>query len=137
MKKPTLEQMKAWRDKATERLSVLARNNAIEEPIESGEECYQLGDDCCKPDGYGQFCWVTEDQFDSVLPPGIEHDRYVAMTNTFDFDGEAKEWADNWNDPEYWDDAADEALGDGQADGAYWTTRDEDPADANSCISSN
>lgn len=127
MKKPTLEQMKAWRDKATERLSVLARNNAIEEPIESGEECYQLGDDCCKPDGYGQFCWVTEDQFDSVLPPGIEHDRYVAMTNTFDFDGEAKEWADNWNDPEYWDDAADEALGDGQADGAYWTTRDEDP----------
>lgn len=111
MKKPTLEQMKAWRDKATERLSVLARNNAIEEPIESGEECYQLGDDCCKPDGYGQFCWVTEDQFDSVLPPGIEHDRYVAMTNTFDFDGEAKEWADNWNDPEYWDDAADEALG--------------------------
>lgn len=132
MKKPTLEQMKAWRDKATEQLSVLARNNAIEEPIESGEECYQLGDDCCKPDGYGQFCWVTEDQFDSVLPPGIEHDRYVAMTNTFDFDGEAKEWADNWNDPEYWDDAADEALGDGQADGAYWTTRDEDPADANS-----
>lgn len=119
MKKPTLEQMKAWRDQATERLSVLARNNAIEEPIESGEECYQLGDDCCKPDGYGQFRWVTEDQFDSVLPPGIEHDRYVAMTNTFDFDGEAKEWADNWNDPEYWDDAADEALGDGQADGAF------------------
>lgn len=75
---------------------------------------------------------MTEDQFDSVLPPGIEHDRYVAMTNTFDFDDEAKEWADNWNDPEYWDDAADEALGDGQADGAYWTTRDEDPADANS-----
>nr|WP_278753325.1 hypothetical protein [Bifidobacterium catenulatum] len=101
MEKPTLEQMEAWRDQATERLSVLARNNAIEEPIEIGEECYQLGDDCCKPDGYGQFRWVTEDQFDSVLPPGIEHDRYVAMTNTFDFDDEAKEWADNWNDPEY------------------------------------
>lgn len=132
MKKPTLEQMKAWRDKATERLSVLARNNAIEEPIEIGEECYQLGDDCCKPDGYGQFRWVTEDQFDSVLPPGIEHDRYVTMTNTVGFDDEIKEWADNWNDPEYWDDAADEALGEGQADGAYWTTRDEDPSDANS-----
>lgn len=55
MEKPTLEQMEAWRDQATERLSVLARNNAIEEPIEIGEECYQLGDDCCKPDGYGQF----------------------------------------------------------------------------------
>lgn len=40
MKKPTLEQMEAWRDQATERLSVLARNNAIEEPIEIGEECY-------------------------------------------------------------------------------------------------
>ena len=132
MKKPTLEQMKAWRDKATERLSVLARNNAIEEPIEIGDECYQLGDDCCKPDGYGQFRWVTEDQFDSVLPPGIEHDRYVTMTNTVGFDDEIEEWADNWNDPEYWDDAADEALGEGQADGAYWTTRDEDPSDANS-----
>lgn len=132
MEKPTLEQMEAWRDQATERLSVLARNNAIEEPIEIGEECYQLGDDCCKPDGYGQFRWVTEDQFDSVLPPGIEHDRYVTMTNTVGFDDEIEEWADNWNDPEYWDDAADEALGEGQADGAYWTTRDEDPADANS-----
>lgn len=132
MKKPTLERMEAWRDQATERLSLFARSNAIEEPIGIGEECYQLGEDCYKPDGYGQFRWVTEDQFDSVLPPGIEHDRYVAMTNTFDFDGEVKEWADNWNDPEYWDDAADEALGDGQADGAYWTTRDEDPADANS-----
>lgn len=132
MKKPTLERMEAWRDQATERLSLFARSNAIEEPIGIGEECYQLGEDCYKPDRYDQFRWVTEDQFDSVLPPGIEHDRYIAMTNTFDFDGEAKEWADNWNDPEYWDDAADEALGEGQADGAYWTTRDEDPSDANS-----
>ncbi len=101
MKKPTLEQMKAWRDKATERLSVLARNNAIEEPIESGEECYQLGDDCCKPDGYGQFCWVTEDQFDSVLPPGIEHDRYVAMTNNDEDTSRQAEslWrSDDWAD---------------------------------------
>ena len=132
MKKPTLERMEAWRDQATERLSLFARSNAIEEPIGIGDECYQLGDDCCKPDGYGQFRWVTEDQFDSVLPPGIEHDRYVTMTNTVGFDDEIEEWADNWNDPEYWDDAADEALGEGQADGAYWTTRDEDPSDANS-----
>ena len=81
MKKPTLERMEAWRDQATERLSLFARSNAIEEPIGIGEECYQLGDDCCKPDRYDQFRWVTEDQFDSVLPPGIEHDRYIAMTN--------------------------------------------------------
>lgn len=79
MENPTLEQMEAWRDQATERLSLFARSNAIEEPIGIGEECYQLGEDCYKPDRYDQFRWVTEDQFDSVLPPGIEHDRYIAI----------------------------------------------------------
>lgn len=132
MEKTTLEQMEAWRDKATERLALIARSNAIEKPIGNGEECYQLGEDCRKPDGYGQFRWVTEDQFDSVLPPGIEHDRYITMTNMTDFDDVVREWAVNWNDPEYWHDAAGEALEDGTADGAYWTTRDEDPADASS-----
>ena len=88
MKKPTLERMEAWRDQATERLSLFARSNAIEEPIGIGEECYQLGEDCYKPDRYDQFRWVTEDQFDSVLPPGIEHDRYIAMTNMTGFDDE-------------------------------------------------
>ena len=52
MENPTLEQMEAWRDQATERLSLFARSNAIEEPIGIGEECYQLGEDCYKPDGY-------------------------------------------------------------------------------------
>ena len=131
MENPTLEQMEAWRDQATERLVLLARNNAIEEPIEIGEECYQLGEDCYKPDGYDQFRWATEDQFDSVLPPGVEHDRYITMTNTLDFEDEIKEWSTNWNDPEYWNEAADGALwSDGQVDGAYWTTRDEDPETA-------
>ena len=129
MKKPTLERMEAWRDQATERLSLFARSNAIEEPIGIGEECYQLGEDCYKPDRYDQFRWVTEDQFDSVLPPGIEHDRYIAMTNMTGFDDEIKEWADNWNDPGYWHDVAADALWSSN-DGAYWTTRDEDPSDA-------
>ena len=102
MENPTLEQMEAWRDQATERLSLFARSNAIEEPIGIGEECYQLGEDCYKPDRYDQFRWVTEDQFDSVLPPGIEHDRYNAAADAL--------WSSN--------------------DGAYWTTRDEDPSDA-------
>ena len=84
MENPTLERMEAWRDQATERLSLFARSNAIEEPIGIGEECYQLGEDCYKPDGYDQFRWVTEDQFDSVTPTGNrtrpvhrhdEHDR--------------------------------------------------------------
>ena len=129
MENPTLEQMEAWRDQATERLSLFARSNAIEEPIGIGEECYQLGEDCYKPDGYDQFRWVTEDQFDSVLPPGIEHDRYIAMTNMTGFDDVAKEWSANWNDPGYWHDAAADALWSSN-DGAYWTTRDEDPSDA-------
>ena len=43
MENPTLERMEAWRDQATERLSLFARSNAIEEPIGIGEECYQLG----------------------------------------------------------------------------------------------
>lgn len=55
MENPTLERMEAWRDQATERLSLFARSNAIEEPIGIGEECYQLGEDCYKPDGYDQF----------------------------------------------------------------------------------
>ena len=129
MENPTLEQMEAWRDQATERLSLFARSNAIEEPIGIGEECYQLGEDCYKPDRYDQFRWVTEDQFDSVLPPGIEHDRYIAMTNMTGFDDEIKEWSANWNDPGYWHDAAADALWSSN-DGAYWTTRDEDPSDA-------
>ena len=129
MENPTLERMEAWRDQATERLSLFARSNAIEEPIGIGEECYQLGEDCYKPDGYDQFRWVTEDQFDSVLPPGIEHDRYIAMTNMTGFDDEIKEWSANWNDPGYWHDAAADALWSSN-DGAYWTTRDEDPSDA-------
>lgn len=129
MKKPTLERMEAWRDQATERLSLFARSNAIEEPIGIGEECYQLGEDCYKPDRYDQFRWVTEDQFDSVLPPGIEHDRYIAMTNMTGFDDEIKEWSANWNDPGYWHDVAADALWSSN-DGAYWTTRDEDPSDA-------
>lgn len=129
MENPTLEQMEAWRDQATERLSLFARSNAIEEPIGIGEECYQLGEDCYKPDRYDQFRWVTEDQFDSVLPPGIEHDRYIAMTNMTSFDDEIKEWSTNWNDPGYWHDAAADALWSSN-DGAYWTTRDEDPSDA-------
>ena len=129
MDNPTLERMEAWRDQATERLSLFARSNAIEEPIGIGEECYQLGEDCYKPDGYDQFRWVTEDQFDSVLPPGIEHDRYIAMTNMTGFDDVAKEWSANWNDPGYWHDAAADALWSSN-DGAYWTTRDEDPSDA-------
>ena len=129
MENPTLERMEAWRDQATERLSLFARSNAIEEPIGIGEECYQLGEDCYKPDGYDQFRWVTEDQFDSVLPPGIEHDRYIAMTNMTGFDDVAKEWSANWNDPGYWHDAAADALWSSN-DGAYWTTRDEDPSDA-------
>ena len=86
MENPTLERMEAWRDQATERLSLFARSNAIEEPIGIGEECYQLGEDCYKPDGYDQFRWVTEDQFDSVLPPGIEHDRYFRRTHTCTWD---------------------------------------------------
>ena len=102
MENPTLERMEAWRDQATERLSLFARSNAIEEPIGIGEECYQLGEDCYKPDGYDQFRWVTEDQFDSSA---------------------------NWNDPGYWHDAAADALWSSN-DGAYWTTRDEDPSDA-------
>lgn len=129
MENPTLERMEAWRDQATERLSLFARSNAIEEPIGIGEECYQLGEDCYKPDRYDQFRWVTEDQFDSVLPPGIEHDRYIAMTNMTGFDDEIKEWSANWNDPGYWHDAAADALWSSN-DGAYWTTRDEDPSDA-------
>lgn len=129
MDNPTLERMEAWRDQATERLSLFARSNAIEEPIGIGEECYQLGEDCYKPDRYDQFRWVTEDQFDSVLPPGIEHDRYIAMTNMTGFDDETKEWSANWNDPGYWHDAAADALWSSN-DGAYWTTRDEDPSDA-------
>lgn len=129
MENPTLEQMEAWRDQATERLSLFSRSNAIEEPIGIGEECYQLGEDCYKPDRYDQFRWVTEDQFDSVLPPGIEHDRYIAMTNMTGFDDVAKEWSANWNDPGYWHDAAADALWSSN-DGAYWTTRDEDPSDA-------
>ena len=100
MENPTLEQMEAWRDQATERLSLFSRSNAIEEPIGIGEECYQLGEDCYKPDRYDQFRWVTEDQFDSVLPPGIEHDRYIAMTNMTGFDDEIKEWSANWNTPD-------------------------------------
>lgn len=51
MENPTLEQMEAWRDQATERLSLFSRSNAIEEPIGIGEECYQLGEDCYKPTG--------------------------------------------------------------------------------------
>ena len=85
-----------------------------------GEQCYQLGEDA-------KFRWVTEEQFDAILPPGIEHDRYVAMTNTFDSDGTVEEWAENWDSPSYWARAAEDALDDGQAEGAYWTTRDEDP----------
>lgn len=120
MTKPTLEQMYAWRKDMTERLSAPARLNAIYEPIEIGEQCYQLGEDA-------KFRWVTEEQFDAILPPGIEHDRYVAMTNTFDSDGTVEEWAENWDSPSYWARAAEDALDDGQAEGAYWTTRDEDP----------
>ena len=63
------------------------------------------------------------------LPPGIEHDRYIAMTNMTGFDDEIKEWSANWNDPGYWHDAAADALWSSN-DGAYWTTRDEDPSDA-------
>lgn len=55
MKKPTLEQMEAWRDQATERLSVLARNNAIEEPIEIGEECYSSEMTAASPTDTGNF----------------------------------------------------------------------------------
>ena len=120
MTKPTLEQMYAWRKDMTERLSAPARLNAIYEPIGIGEQCYQLGEDA-------KFRWVTEEQFDAILPPGIEHDRYVAMTNTFDSDGTVEEWAENWDSPSYWARAAEDALDDGQAEGAYWTTRDEDP----------
>ena len=105
MTKPTLEQMYAWRKDMTERLSAPARLNAIYEPIEIGEQCYQLGEDA-------KFRWVTEEQFDAILPPGIEHDRYVAMTNTFDSDGTVEEWAENWDSPSYWARAAEDALDD-------------------------
>ena len=45
MENPTLERMEAWRDQATERLSLFARSNAIEEPIGIGEERHHLGED--------------------------------------------------------------------------------------------
>lgn len=61
MTKPTLEQMYAWRKDMTERLSAPARLNAIYEPIGIGEQCYQLGEDA-------KFRWVTEEQFDAILP---------------------------------------------------------------------
>ena len=51
------------------------------------------------------------------------------MTNMTGFDDEIKEWSANWNDPGYWHDAAADALWSSN-DGAYWTTRDEDPSDA-------
>ena len=49
MDNPTLERMEAWRDQATERLSLFARSNAIEEPIGIGEvdwlQCIRQSDE--------------------------------------------------------------------------------------------
>ena len=84
------------------RLSDLARKNEIKGTIKIGDECYQLGEPSILPDGYERFRWVTEDQFESLLPPGINQDRYITITNTIPSDEAVEEWYTNWNDPEYW-----------------------------------
>ena len=108
------------------RLSDLARKNEIEGMIKIGDECYQLGEPSILPDGYERFRWVTEDQFESLLPPGINQDRYITITNMIPSDEAIEEWYANWNDPEYWSAAAENALEHGERGGAYRTTRNDD-----------
>ena len=112
------------------RLSDLARKNEIKGTIKIGDECYQLGEPSILPDGYERFRWVTEDQFESLLPPGINQDRYITITNTILSDEAVEEWYTNWNDPEYWSMAAEKTLEHGKRDGAYRTIRNDDPETA-------
>mgnify|MGYP000841945199 FL=1 len=112
------------------RLSDLARKNEIKGTIKIGDECYQLGEPSILPDGYERFRWVTEDQFESLLPPGINQDRYITITNTIPSDEAVEEWYTNWNDPEYWSMAAEKTLEHGKRDGAYLTIRNDDPETA-------
>ena len=116
------------------RLSDLARKNEIKGTIKIGDECYQLGEPSILPDGYERFRWVTEDQFESLLPPRNQPDRYITITNTIPSDEAVEEWYTNWNDPEYWSMAAEKTLEHGKRDGAYRTIRNDDPKPPPACL---
>ncbi len=114
------ERIYGWEADTTAALRILARANTLDGAIDNDEECYFLGAD--EP-----YAWVTGEQFASVLTTPMERDRYITVTNSTGTDENLELWSGHWNDPEYWAAAASAALEEGEVDGVYWTTRDEDP----------